>query len=301
MAKYKREFLVPYLRNVCSLHLLEKKIDEQIYEWRRIVRTTEGRIIPQKPQREKELDASIGCFGIFSTAMFVIYIMAIFIFGVVPFVAPIPIGLPGWIIQIFFLGAVLFAIPTFLCWKEKYENIAINRKNEEYYQEKLNEYNNRLDSAKEQARKEKIENTEILNNWIKEGQTVRGLLKKAYDANVIPGHYRGMYAAVYLYNWFSTSGADDLDHALSMFVLEEIKDRLDTIIENQSEMMLNQQVMIANQYAMIEQQKEYECMMRQKLNAIQATQEEQLSYSKMIECHTETLAFFAAADYIRDL
>lgn len=104
---------------------------------------------------------------------------------------------------------------------------------------------------------------------------------------------------VYLYDWFGTSGADDLDHALSMFVLEEIKARLDRIIEQQSEMILNQQLMIANQQKTQELQIAHAKMMRNKVQQLQATEEERLRYDRMIEANTRGMAYFAVADYLR--
>lgn len=51
-----------------------------------------------------------------------------------------------------------------------------------------------------------------------------------------------------------------------MFVLEQIKDKLDTIIENQSEMLLNQRVMMANQQKLLSQQKQENNRLRMKLD-----------------------------------
>ena len=120
-----------------------------------------------------------------------------------------------------------------------------------------------------------------------------------YNANIIPAQYRNIYAAVYLYDWFSTSGADDMDHALSMFVLEEIQSKLDRIIANQEEMIINQEILIANQRKSIEEQRAHNSIVQSKIATLQATQDEQLRYIQMTEAETAACAYFAAADYIR--
>ena len=93
--------------------------------------------------------------------------------------------------------------------------------------------------------------------------------------------------------------ADDLDHALSMFVLEEIKAKLDRIIENQKEIIFNQYQIASNQQKFMEQQQRHSAMMHAKLDQIQANNEERNAYLHMIESNTATTAFFATADYIR--
>lgn len=153
----------------------------------------------------------------------------------------------------------------------------------------------------EQSKKKAISVRNEARLCQQESNRIDSVLHKVYSANIIPSYYRNIYVSVYLYDWFSTSGSDDLDHALSMFVLEEIKDRLDRIIENQIRQLVNQEIMLSNQYRSMEQQKSYERMMRNKLNQISATQMEQLSYTKMIEGNTAAVAYFAAADYLRKI
>lgn len=65
------------------------------------------------------------------------------------------------------------------------------------------------------------------------------LIQELYSVNIIPSRYRGIYGVLYLYDWFGTSQADDMDKALNVYVLEQIRDRLDKIIANQAEMILN--------------------------------------------------------------
>ena len=135
---------------------------------------------------------------------------------------------------------------------------------------------------------------------MREINRIDALLDRLYSANIIPTMYRDSYAAVYLYDWFSTGNSDNMDHALSMYVLEQIKSRLDRIIDNQSQMILNQSIMMANQVRSMEQRKQYENQMKMKLNRLQTTADEQLRYTRMIEANTAVLTFFANADYLKN-
>lgn len=295
MAKYNREFLVPYLQNICALHLVEKKIDRQIYIWEHDYKTIESRLVPKAPQREKELDSSAGCLQYITGFLLVLAGLG----WVLIFVAPN--GEANFLIPFWIFSTLLFGTSFCYCCYENHKCAKRNQEMEEMYQQKWNQYLADLEDSKILVEAEKTESLSAIDAWRKEQQDVQGLLQKAYGANIIPSRYRDIYAAVYLYDWFSTGGSNDLDHALSMFVLEEIKDRLDTIIEKQSEMLLNQSIMIANQYKSLEQQEAYEKMMRQKLCNIQTTQEEQLSYAKMIESNTASIAYFTAAEYIKNI
>lgn len=125
------------------------------------------------------------------------------------------------------------------------------------------------------------------------------LLTQNYSLNVIPGWYRDMYAAVYLYDWFSNSYSDDLDMALNTFVLEQIKEKLDIIIRNQSEELLNQRIIIANQNESMRQAGQHHAELMNKLNQMHAAGEERKTYLEMIERNTAIDAYFSMATYLR--
>ena len=141
-------------------------------------------------------------------------------------------------------------------------------------------------------------NSEItkIDNELK---TVQSIINEVYGANIIPRYYRNKYVAVYLYDFFSTSRSNDLDMALNIFVLEQIKDRLDVIIETQQEQILNQRMIMANQRKSIEEQREHNAHMRKKACRIAADVEEQNQYLAMIESNTAATAYFAAANYLK--
>lgn len=116
-------------------------------------------------------------------------------------------------------------------------------------------------------------------------------LSKVYAANIIPSYYRDMYAAVYLYDFFSTSRSDDLDMALNTYVLEQTKDKLDVIIEKQHTEILNQRRILAYQQKSLEEQRAHNAYMRQKVYQIASNIEEQNQYLAMVESSAAATAY----------
>lgn len=299
MARYHRDFLVPYLQNICALHFAQERINQRYS----VLENSEHNLVKGKHNPRPVAPEYTG-FVTGGTVILVVLGVFLAFFGIMGTVVIISNITKGYIEFNFgiIFCVVFIAALGFACILGAIKGV-VDRKQE--YEDDYRRYTAAL------AKYEKIEkaNADARNNLpavrrekqqcTQEFQRTDYLLKRVYDANVIPNRYRNIYAAVYLYDWFSSSGADDLDHALSMFVLEEIKERLDVIIANQSEMILNQRIQIANQQRTLAQQQSYENMMRSKLSQIQATQEERLKYAKMIECNTAATAYFVAADYIR--
>ena len=134
--------------------------------------------------------------------------------------------------------------------------------------------------------------------------SIDDLIYRAYSANIVPGpsdRYRTMYCAVYLYEYFSKGRSNDMDVAINTYVLEQIKDRLDTIIRQNSDIMLNQELIYANQMRSMEDRRNYQNTMIQKINRLNCSAEEANQYRRAIDSRLETLEFFARDNYIRNL
>ena len=294
MAKYNRDFLVPYLQDICALHLTDRKLQARRYELEERIGELEAKKYYYNPTPPKR--RPVITFGVIILLLLGGFILLV---GIGNLFIAIEQEITSMIICSFLIDAMGIGLIWFgygVIDDHKEENKRIQK-----------EYESKVQSDKRE--KEKYEQglkrvpglrTE-LQRCITEDRKVKMLLEKLYSANVIPRQYREVYAAVYLYDWFSTSGADDIEMALNMFVLEEIKARLDRIIENQSNIILNQRIMIANQQRAQEQQDRHNRMMHDKLNQLQVSSEERNRYLCMIENNTAVTAFFAQASYIRNL
>ena len=297
MARYDREFLVPYLRNVCSVHLAEAKLTNRYNELASKKCKIQQPLNIPTPKEPLYINpvtgGSIICIllGLF---FMLGVISAIVVFVVEPDAAPV-------LMLLLFFGSGGFAY--LLLWgaidsiKERSEK---NKEREADYRRKL-ENIKICQNEWEQAQHLVPRLEEELAICDAEIKRIHTVLLQTYSANVIPRQYRNIYVAVYLYDWFSTSRADNLDSALNMFVLEEIKSKLDEIIENQCEIMLNQQIMIANQEYSNQLQQQYFETMLSKIDRIAKSDEERNQYLSMIESNTAAISYFAGADYIRNI
>lgn len=306
MAKYNRDFLIPYLQNVCALHFAKRKcedryssicyrIDSIFDEKYSIERGAKKIHKPSEPSK------------------FLLILSRIYGFlAILGIIGNIMLWMSDWDLISKLLLFIFIAPPTILFTviypilrkkgvKEfRYNQITYEREQVQF-EKTVSEYNKRI-ALNQQAREIEIPALKSeLPKCKREISIANDTLQKIYSANVIPRQYRNIYAAVYLYDWFSTSQADDLDMALNMFVLEEIKEKLDRIIENQMDIILNQRMMLTNQQRSLEQQQRHSNMMRAKLNQIAASNEERNTYLSMIESNTAATAYFAAADYIRKI
>lgn len=287
MIKLNRAFLVPYLQNLCAIHLAKRRLANRYSTLKSridVCRKGKRNPLPASPDKEKIGGGTIICFalGIFFMSGF--------------FTMLKEDGFSSLTFFLFMCMAASLGIGIWNC----YDVMRNNEANRVCYSRKMQEYDYIKSQNAEEAKKIPALEAE-LRHCEQEMNRIDTLLRSAYEVNIIPRGYRDVYTALYLNEWFSTGISDDLDHALSMFVLEEIKDRLDTVIRNQSEQMLNQRIMIANQYKSMDQQEAYARDMRTKLSSIQATMDEQLYYERMIESEIRTTAYFVASDYIKRL
>lgn len=301
MARYDRDFLVPYLHDVCALYMAVRKLDQKVSEKNQLIKQYSAvRKIypPEKPVLEEE--KQIGCLGVFAgcfSLMGVILLLGI-VFD--------PGGIGSMPIAVGVLLGLFATISGWIVFKSEYiSEDEIKDRNEQIEKEYL-EAQRRYEEELQQIEWMKAINRPKVLNLQKEINELYSQKNEAvhvrnqlYAANIIPSPYRNIYAAVYLYRWFSTSESDDLDHALGMFVLEEIKSKLDVVIEQEAEIILNQRLMMANQHRSMEMQKEHHRDLMTKLSSIQATEEERLRYEKMTEANTAATAFFTTANYLK--
>ncbi len=292
MARYNRAFLVPYLQSVCALELAANKLANRDNKLAgQIQQMQNGKYNPVPKRQEPEPEITCGRLISILLGVFFIGLALLMLMGILMYKER----------GMFWAVALLGSIGGFFLWgaissiKESNER---NASQENKYRKALENYENiRIENKNALRKIPQVQGEQ--QNCLAERRKVATTLQRVYSANIIPRQYRNIYAAVYLYDWFSTSQADDLDMALNMFVLEEIKAKLDRIIANQTEIILNQCIMTANQQRSYEQQKQHSEMMQRKLDQIQASNDERNNYLNMIACNTEATAYFAAASYLQ--
>lgn len=296
MAKFNREFLVPYLRDVCAIELQVNRLSREQAHIKNQIWGIDHRKAEEEPILKRAkigrgwIKAFLGVWIGFTITMIIPACFAAFVYSnrtdaiaylIVPLIFALPVGLISWLYS----------------FRRK------NKQNQQYQME----YQQALFTYEQAMKKEAIAVNSLpnlrqrLNGCTVEIQKAQQLRNKLYSANVIPVQYRNIYASVYLYQFFSTSQADDIDMTLQTFVLEEIKARLDKVIQLQTETIINQEIMIANQRASMEAQQQYQSYMKAKAKEIAGSIDEQNAYLSMIEGNTAATAYFAAAGAIRNM
>ncbi len=129
---------------------------------------------------------------------------------------------------------------------------------------------------------------------LKEIGEVTKLLKSAYDIDIIPQQFRNIYAIWFIHDYMTTSN-ESLSNALLHFNLDEIKNKLDTVIEQMQEIIINQGIQIAqNEQILRQNQKSLEHLAKIELNTERSAQ-----YSQIAANNAEACAWIGLADYIR--
>lgn len=303
MAKFNREFLVPYLEDVCALYMADLEVCAKMFGVQKeILVLQHGEEI--EPPAEPEHEEYLGAVGSFLGALGICMMCAITLPLIALLVPEKERGSAPFAFYII-LGVVCFLLGLFL-WKYCGEPEREVRKNNEeldrQYEEAVRQYRiekRKISDRNEEARKKIPDLEKQMGNLSNERKKIAKTLDAVYAANIIPSHYRDMYAAVYLYDFFSTSRSNDLDMALNTYVLEQIKDKLDVIIQKQHESILNQRLILANQQRSLEEQRAHNAYMRQKVYQIASSIEEQNQYLAMVESNSAATAYFAAANCLR--
>lgn len=125
--------------------------------------------------------------------------------------------------------------------------------------------------------------------------TLNGVLEKAYDVNIIPSQFRhNIYVLYYLYD-FIRSSHQSLTTALLHCDLNEIKAKLNTIIEQQQEIII-QQAVIAAQNSKLLQQNQAQL---EQLSAIEANTAQAAQYAEIAAVNAEACAWIGVANYLK--
>lgn len=138
-------------------------------------------------------------------------------------------------------------------------------------------------------------NNLILQSRLQEVQTLRQSL---YDVNIIPKQHRNIYAACYLYDYFSTCRENDLEKIIQTMLLDEIKKKLDKIIAQNEKIILNQRIQLALQEQSNQIAAEHHRMELDAIVRLEQNQELQLDYQNMIVQNQVVTNFLLAADYL---
>ena len=292
MAQYNHEVLVNYLRDVYSMELLVRKIQENIYSTRKdiqheqaIVAKAESTPIPTENELSPKKDISPYLIAGFITLFISLGFFTLPTVGALSGLLGISVS-----IAIFFWAGSVSSDNT--------ESQEIERRIiKESFQNDIEEYENLLALANSYRA---ILPSQIndYNTAVSHLQEAKEKLQQVYSVNIIPNKYRTIYVAYYLYDYISSCRETDVDRVLQTMLLEQIIAKLDKIIAQQEEIILNQRMQLAKQDYLIAQSKQQHTEQMKILYGLEKNQQIQNDYLAMTEANTRITNYFVTADYI---
>ena len=298
MANYDRRFLVPYLQDVCSVEMICAKLSKDIAKCNANIRssTQKGNQKIVDPPAPNEASYYEGCNDNLGACIpgVIILLIAFWVLNKLG-------GL--WLFKL--VGILGVGYGALCCWMGISDAVEQNNRAKERYESALKNH------------KETLKRNEMLRNQLPEHQNnalqhrnhldilqkcyrqATQLRENVYNVNIIPRQYRNIHTAYYLYDFFSTCRETDLEKIIQTFVLEEIKQRLDRIIEQNEQILINQRIQIALQEQQNKSAGDYQREQLRRIAKMEKNQELSNDYQQMIAKNQEVTNFILAADYIR--
>lgn len=297
MANYNHEILVNYLRDVYSMELLVRKIEDDVHSTgedveylQTLIEKADSTPVPQKgtisPPKDIFPSLAKGCVTLGIT---------ICILHFNPDSFPVFWGLTAALCMFLSLGFFIYAgfIASNNDKKQKMEKEAV----EETYQEEKKDYERMMALANE-GRPDLPNQIDDYNAAVSHLQEAKENLQSVYSVNIIPNKYRSVYVAYYLYDYISSSHETDIDRVLQTMLLDQIIATLDKIIAQQEEIILNQRMQLAKQDALLAQSKKQHEEQMKAISNLEENQQMQNDYLAMTEANTRITNYFVTADYI---
>ena len=295
MANYNHEVLVNYLRDVYSMELLVRKIEDDVHSTgedveylQTLIEKADSTPVPQKgtisPPKDIFPSLAKGC-----ATLGILICLLLF--------SPDSgfLGLIAALCLYLSLGFFIYAgfIASNNDKKQKMEKEAV----EETYQEEKKDYERMMALANE-GRPDLPNQIDDYNAAVSHLQEAKEKLQSVYSVNIIPNKYRSVYVAYYLYDYISSSHETDIDRVLQTMLLDQIIAKLDKIIAQQEEIILNQRMQLAKQDALLAQSKKQHEEQMKAISNLEENQQMQNDYLAMTEANTRITSYFVTADYI---
>lgn len=295
MANYNHEVLVNYLRDVYSMELLVRKIEDDVHStgedveyMQAFIKKADSALVPKRgpisPPKDIFPSLTKGCvtLGIF---------ICIVLFNPDSYFWDFVGALCFYLSLGFFIHAGFIASNN--AKKQKMEKEAV----EETYQEEKKDYEHMLALAND-CRSVLPSQIDDYNAAVSQLQEAKEKLQSVYSVNVIPNKYRSVYVAYYLYDYINSSHETDIDRVLQTMLLDQIIAKLDKIIAQQEEIILNQRMQLAKQDALLAQSKKQHEEQMKAISNLEENQQMQNDYLAMTEANTRITSYFVTADYI---
>lgn len=228
---YKREVLVSYLTELYGVEVTCRTLTQQYNQICKTIHydkeyTAKEHLLNssvKKPTIEKPEYPKTKIAGIWMVSVMAAIMLSFLIAGI------------AWIIMIY------IAYKCAQSQKTKYENdlAEYNSQMEKYNNDclKWNQYKNEIRQAQQVLPK----HLKIKDELDEELDKCEAIRNEAYDLNIIPSRYRDLGSIAYLYEYFTTSKATDLDQIIQTMLMDDVRRRIQNIENQLAQIMSNQQ------------------------------------------------------------
>ena len=194
-----------------------------------------------------------------------------------------------------FLYVSLLTLPVVaICIFALLRSIHVYRRNSAryaHYEQKMQKYQNEQQS-RDLLLEQIAECKKQMVEFVEQSNVLSSIRHGLYSANVIPTPFRTLYAVRYLFNYFQSSKADDVDVVLQIFAIEELRQNHIQISEKEAERILHQRVLLANQVMGDSLQRQsVEAQLMEIANRDENT-EFRIQYLKRIHANQDVSSFF---------
>lgn len=280
VAKFDRKILLPYLRDVYSVELLVLKRQKEYQELCSLLNQYEEAL--QNHREPEEVSVSVrGVVGWCIAA------------GVLCLLAIVSAMLIRYSESFLYLSLLLLPVEA-ICIAVLLRQIAQYRKDSARYQEyrkKMRQYQSE-EHTRELLREQAAEYRKQIAVFVDQSNVLGSIRHSLYSANVIPAQFRTLSAVRYLFHYFQSSKADDVDVVLQIFSVETLRQNPKPISQKESDQILHQRVLLANQVMGDAVQREYvETQMMEIANRGENV-EFRIQYLKMINANQDVSNYF---------
>lgn len=118
-------------------------------------------------------------------------------------------------------------------------------------------------------------------------------LAEAYSLNIIPVQFRNVYAISYINDFISTSN-EPLSSVLMHYNLETVKQKLDGILQQQSQIIMQNAYQLTQNQRIIQQNNQ----LLNRLASIEANSSRAAEYGRIAAVNTDTMAWIQTLDFL---
>lgn len=298
--EYKREVLVSYLTELYGIEVTWNTLNNKYKKYQNIIQKDQ-KILAEKTKLESiRLNEPVESKWKKLTLINLGILIALFVLMILMK----PEMTIGYIVIGMILAVIIYK-PFMNRWNV--EQSQYERNLSEYYKQ-CDNLNIRKKEISETEKKYSIdlERREELSAELKKCSEVRN---GAYSIDIIPKQYRNLGAIMYLYEYFSTSRATDLDNIIQTMILSDVNRRM-TNMENQLNQIISNQKQIYEELSEIHRTAEaiYDQTVRisGQLTSIELTFEEQKKNTKeltdevkMVRANTDISTYLQMGTYLK--